>query len=89
MTFLTNSAFVYLEYFDVGEKPFALYFGANVVVMMAFTLVTSRRIQRIPPFRLFRAGRRLQLVFVFAVAAAVLLANIVASTIPEPRGFVS
>lgn len=73
MTFLTNSAFVYLEYFDVGEKPFALYFGANVVVMMAFTLVTSRLIQRIPPFRLFRAGRRLQLVFVFALAATVVL----------------
>ena len=75
MTFLTNSAFVYLEYFDVGEKPFALYFGANIVVMMAFTVVTSRLIYRVPPFKLFRAGRRLQLVFVFALAASVVLGD--------------
>lgn len=75
MVFLTNSAFVYLEYFDVGEKLFAVYFGANIVSMMAFTLVTSRLVRRVPPFRLFRFGRRLQLALVVALAAVVVYAD--------------
>ncbi len=75
MTFLTNSAFVYLEYFDVGEKMFAAYFGANIVSMMAFTLATSRLIGRVTPFRLFRFGRRLQLGLILALAAAVVFGD--------------
>ena len=75
MTFLTNSAFIYLEYFDVGEQSFALYFGANVVAMMGFTLVTSRLIHHVPPFRLFRAGRYLQLLLTLILAAAVVLGD--------------
>ena len=71
MIFITNSAFVYLDYFAVGEKQFALYFGANVVAMMAFTLATTRLIHRVTPFKLFRFGRRLQLLVVLTLAAAV------------------
>ena len=73
MNFLTNSAFIYLAYFGVGEKQFAIYFGANVLSMMLFTLATSRLIHRVPPFKLFRFGRRLQLIAIFALAAAVVL----------------
>ncbi len=71
MAFLTNSAFIYLEYFSVGEKRFAFYFGANVVALMMSALITSRLIRRVPPFKLFRVGRRLQLAFVLALSALV------------------
>ena len=76
MTFLTHSAFIYLEYFAVGEKRFALYFGANVLAMMVFTLVTSRLIHRAPPFKLFRFGRRLQLGLIFALAGVVVFGDV-------------
>ena len=71
MNFLTNSAFIYMDYFEVGEKEFALYFGANVLSMMLFTLATSRLIHRVPPFKLFRFGRRLQLIAIFTLTALV------------------
>ena len=62
MVFLTNAAFIYLEYFDVGTERFPLYFGANVFAMMIFTLVTVRLVRWLQPYRLFRAGVVLQLV---------------------------
>lgn len=62
MIFITNSAFIYLEYFKVGPANFVFYFGANIVVMMAFSLTTSRVVGRIAPFTLFRRGRTIQLI---------------------------
>ncbi|MBH81504.1 MAG: hypothetical protein CMQ49_13440 [Gammaproteobacteria bacterium] len=68
MVFITNSAFIYLEYFDVGEKWFGVFFGANVLMMMVFSAATTRLIHRVAPHRLFRFGCTLQ-----AVAMGLLL----------------
>lgn len=71
MVFLTNAAFIYLEYFDVGVDNFALFFGANVLAMMVFTLVTARLVHRIQPYQLFRFGIVAQLFWVLLLAALV------------------
>jgi len=34
--FVTDSAFLYLEYYQVGDNLFPVYFGANVVAMLGF-----------------------------------------------------
>ncbi len=61
MVFLTNAAFIYLDYFGVGVNNFPIYFGANVLMVMIFTLVTARLVRRVAPYRLFRTGLLLQL----------------------------
>ncbi|MCH2557522.1 MAG: multidrug effflux MFS transporter [Alcanivorax sp.] len=38
-TFITDAAFLYIEYFEVGESAFPLYFGANVVLMLTLNRV--------------------------------------------------
>ena len=72
MVFLTNAAFIYLEYFDVGANQFPIYFGANVFAMMCFTLITARLVRRIQPFGLFRFGILSQLFWVTVLAVIVL-----------------
>lgn len=73
MVFLTNAAFIYLEYFEVSSIQFPLYFGANVFAMMCFTLITARLVQRIEPFRLFRFGILSQLFWVSVLALIVFI----------------
>ncbi len=72
LVFITHAPFMYLEYFDIGEAMFPFYFGANVVSMLFFTLLSARLIRRVAPFTLFRAGRAVQLLFFTALAALVL-----------------
>lgn len=59
--FITNAPFIFLSHYGVEERWFALYFGANIVVMMLFTLVTTRLIKRYAPDRLFLVARCIQL----------------------------
>ncbi|MEZ5598017.1 MAG: Bcr/CflA family efflux MFS transporter [Pseudomonadales bacterium] len=72
MIFITNSAFIYLEHYAVGSDRFVLYFGANIVVMMAFSFATSRLVGRVAPFVLFRTGRAVQFVMLLALTLLVL-----------------
>lgn len=71
MVFLTNAAFVYLDYFDVGVNNFPIYFGANVMMVMILTLVTARLVRQVAPYRLFRAGLLLQLCAITALSIVV------------------
>lgn len=71
MVFLTNAAFIYLEYYQVSVEQFPLYFGLNVFMVMCFTLVTARLVQRIEPYRIFRAGLLSQLLWVVVLAILV------------------
>lgn len=73
MVFLTNSAFIYLEYFDVGTSMFPIYFGANVATMMVFTLITSRVVRHTQPFKIFQVGRLAQLTAVSLLALTTLV----------------
>ncbi|MCR9278754.1 MAG: multidrug effflux MFS transporter [Pseudomonadaceae bacterium] len=72
MVFLTNSAFIYLEYFDVGATLFPIYFGANVLTMMVFTLITARVVRHTQPFKIFTIGRLAQLTAVSVLALTTL-----------------
>ena len=69
--FITNSPFIYLEYFGVAEQVFAVYFGANIVMMMVFTSITTRLIHTYTPFQLFRFGRAIQFTAIVSLALAV------------------
>ncbi len=71
MVFLTNAAFIYLEYFKVDVEQFPLYFGSNVFAMMCFTLITVRLVRRIQPYRIFRVGMLSQLFWVVALTVIV------------------
>ncbi|MEM1436564.1 MAG: multidrug effflux MFS transporter [Pseudomonadota bacterium] len=75
MVFLTNASFIYLEYFAVSAAQFPLYFGANVLAMMVFTLIAARLVNRVEPYRLFRAGIALQLLWIVLLVALVYLGN--------------
>lgn len=68
--FITNASFMYLQYFDIEENYFVFYFGINILVMMGFTLVTSRLIHRVAPYRLWRSGRLLQFGAIVLLAAS-------------------
>lgn len=69
--FITNSSFLFLSYYGVPERWFALYFGANIIVMMLFTTVTTRLIQRYTPARLFLVARSIQLTALIVLALLV------------------
>jgi len=75
MIFITNSAFIYLDYFAVGEQNFMFFFGANIVVMMVFSLTTSRVVGRVAPFTLFRSGRIIQLIALAGLTVCVFLSD--------------
>lgn len=66
--FITNSSFIYLEYFGIAEEWFVVYFGVNILMMMVFTLITTRLIHRVAPDRLWRAARGLQFLAVVMLA---------------------
>lgn len=75
MVFLTNAAFIFLEYYQVDLERFPLFFGANVFTMMIFTLITARLVRRTPPYTLFRTGLRLQLCAVIVLTLVVFLGS--------------
>ncbi len=59
--FITNASFIYLQYFQVGELWFPVFFGINILFMMVFTLITTRLVRTREPYRLFVAARGIQL----------------------------
>jgi DHA1 family bicyclomycin/chloramphenicol resistance-like MFS transporter len=69
--FITNASFIYLQYFDIAENWFVVYFGINILVMMLFTLATSRLIHRVAPYRLWRFGRLLQFIAIVLLSICV------------------
>jgi DHA1 family bicyclomycin/chloramphenicol resistance-like MFS transporter len=72
MIFVTNAAFVYMEYFDVAPGRFPLLFGLSVVGFMAMNLFSMRRLtsDNAPVF--FRSGLLIQIAAVAALLAIVL-----------------
>jgi DHA1 family bicyclomycin/chloramphenicol resistance-like MFS transporter len=73
MTFLTNSSFVYIEYFGVSEHAFPLYFGASILGMVAMNILSMRTLTEAKAPGYFRAGLYLQLVGVSILLVAALL----------------
>ena len=73
MTFVTNAAFVYMEYFAVSAAVFPLLFGLSVLGFMSLNLFSMRRLTSRNAGRFFRSGLRIQ------IAAIALLLVVVGS----------
>lgn len=65
--FVTDSAFVYMEFFRVGEQQFPLYFGANILVMIALNRLNIVLLRYFDSGRIVRWGLWLQLLSAIAL----------------------
>lgn len=61
MIFVTQSAFVYMEYFDIGPKIFPFYLAANSLGLMGATFYSNQRQTVIHPHYLFKRGAWIQI----------------------------
>lgn len=71
--FITDSAFVYLRFYAVGETAFPLLFGANVATMILFNRVNLLLLRRIPAIRLMTAALIIQVSAAWLLLLAVLI----------------
>lgn len=62
-TFITSSSFIYMEHFKVSPSWFALFFGANVLMMMLFGRLNAWLVKRYEPLVLLRFGMIMQTSF--------------------------
>lgn len=74
--FITHSAFIYLEYYQIEPAWFVFYFGANVVGMMIGTSLTTRLIHRHSPFRLYSVARAVQITMIACLTVLTLTTDI-------------
>jgi len=68
LVFISNVAFIYIEYYDVGTRLFPAFFGVNIVVMMALNTITMKLVKKYQPYHLFRVGLALQLTAISSLA---------------------
>lgn len=61
MIFLTNASFAYIEYFNVSPKQFSLFFGANVLMVGSFLMISLQLMKKFHPHKLMLVGCVLQL----------------------------
>jgi DHA1 family bicyclomycin/chloramphenicol resistance-like MFS transporter len=67
MIFITNSSFIYQEYFAMSNKSFALMLGANIVMMVIFNRYNNRRLAFYPAQTLLRQGLLIQISALFTL----------------------
>jgi DHA1 family bicyclomycin/chloramphenicol resistance-like MFS transporter len=82
MTFVTNAAFVYMEYFAVSAAAFPVLFALSVLGFMSMNLFSMRRLTSSNAGTFFRNGLRIQiaavvLLLLVAVGGAATLWNVV------------
>lgn len=71
--FVTESSFIYQEYFGMSYKVFPFVFGLNVVMLIIMARINARLVKTIPPIRILRNGQLLQLIAIGALVALVFL----------------
>lgn len=71
MIFVTNSSFIYMEYFGVGPARFSALFALSVLGFMAMNLFSMWRLKSHNAGTFFRAGLTLQVVIVAGLLAVV------------------
>lgn len=59
--YITGTPFVYIEFFGLSEKTYALLFGSNILTLVAFGYVSTRLVKRTGTTPLIRAGSALGL----------------------------
>jgi DHA1 family bicyclomycin/chloramphenicol resistance-like MFS transporter len=72
MIFVTNSSFIYMEYFGVGPARFSILFALSVLGFMAMNLFSMWRLKSHNAGTFFRVGLTLQVVIVGAFLMVVL-----------------
>jgi DHA1 family bicyclomycin/chloramphenicol resistance-like MFS transporter len=72
MTFLTNSSFVYIDYFDVPAAHFPIYFAFSLVGLVAVNLYSMKRMTLSRAPFLFRFGLAVQFVALTTLLIVVL-----------------
>lgn len=70
--FLTEAAFVYIEYYGMSENSFPLLFGANIITMALFNRLNARMLGGRDPWQLLRIGVSVQAVSATLLACVVL-----------------
>jgi DHA1 family bicyclomycin/chloramphenicol resistance-like MFS transporter len=60
-TFLTASAFTYIEYFGVSTNLYPVLFGSNVLIYMMFNRLNMKLLNRYEPVQLIPIGIAMQL----------------------------
>jgi DHA1 family bicyclomycin/chloramphenicol resistance-like MFS transporter len=75
MTFVTNSSFIYLEYFAVSPSRFPWLFAASVVGVMSMNLLSMWRLRSDNAGTFFRTGLSMQLAGVASLFLVVLAAD--------------
>lgn len=74
-TFLSTSAFAYMEYFGASEQQFPLLFGANILTMMIMNRLGVLGLRWLEPEILCRIGVAVMLLTTLALATYVGLGN--------------
>lgn len=74
--FLTESPFVYMEYFDHSDRAYALLFAANILVMAIFNRITAYKLKNTNPWRILRVGIFIQILANGSLFALVVFTDI-------------
>ncbi|WP_263832430.1 multidrug effflux MFS transporter [Sulfurospirillum oryzae] len=59
-TYITSSSFIYMEHFHLSAGKFALFFGASVLMLMAFGRLNAWLVKHKEPLSLLRFGLNAQ-----------------------------
>ena len=71
MIFVTNSSFIYMEYFGVGPARFSMLFALSVLGFMSMNLFSMWRLKSDNAGAFFRVGLTVQLVIVVGLVTVV------------------
>lgn len=75
--FITSASFIYIEYFDIPRIQFPIFFGANILLNIIFSLANNQLLKKYRPTQILRVGLLIQFF------AALLLATVVLTTEPK------
>ena len=68
--YITGTPFVYIEFFGLSEKTYALLFGTNILTLVAFGYLSTRLVKRTGTTPLIRTGSALGLFGALLVLAS-------------------
>jgi len=68
--YITGTPFVYIEFFGLSEKTYALLFGSNILTLIAFGYVSTRLVKRTGTTPLIQLGSALGLLGALLVLAS-------------------
>jgi DHA1 family bicyclomycin/chloramphenicol resistance-like MFS transporter len=75
MIFVTNSSFIYMQYFGVGPGQFSLLFAASVLGFMSMNLFSMWRLKSGNAGSFFRAGLTVQVLVVISLLTVTATGN--------------